>query len=301
MKVEFNNISISNATKHQPNFKGLYTPDKIKAFEKLVNQYKSTNPYLSGLDIFRMRESIESFNAFYKGTKSLNVDKITNEIYRKYKIPCDFKGDKIIAGCSALTANIFHKLKLVKPTSISKNRMDIDALGTCNPQNRSVGFAFDHNWENIQEEAILAKLCNHSSTGHFLKTFIHEFMHSVHVNNLYKLGQKTNIVNNPYGQRLKLIQQNPVLVSKALVDGAKPFTKGNAQNYIMQKVSNYGSTKPVEMYAEIGTEMITSVLDKKTILPKRDPFVFKNFTEDKFLMSVMDDFWNGNFEKYINK
>lgn len=303
MKLENNyNKSLNFKTstiKSKPNFKGYYTPAKLREFEALVKEYSVKNPYLTGTDINKMRASIKSFNAFYKGTKTLSPDRISNELYHKFGIPSDFKGDKFVAGCSALTANIFHRLHLPQPSALSKKRLESGVLGSCNPQNRNVSFAFDTNWENVQDETIIAKLLNHSSSGHFLKTFIHEFMHSVHVSNLHKLGQQAVNGILPNGQRIQFLQQNPAMVSRALNEGAVPFTQGSAKKYVMQKVSTYGSSKPVEMYAEIGTEMITDVLDTKNLLPKNNPFVFKNFTQDKFLMGMMDDFWNGNFEKYI--
>jgi hypothetical protein len=80
---------------------------------------------------------------------------------------------------------------------------------------------------------------------------------------------------------------------------SRDFRHGNLQDYIAQKVSTYGSTKPVELYAEIGTKMIANSLDSKTIMPVNNPFVFRQFTQDKFLMTMMDDFNKGDFNKYL--
>ena len=45
--------------------------------------------------------------------------------------------------------------------------------------------------------------------------------------------------------------------------------------------------------------MVTDTLDKRTLRPTHNPFVFKDFTQDKKLMEMMEDFYNGRFEKYI--
>ena len=56
---------------------------------------------------------------------------------------------------------------------------------------------------------------------------------------------------------------------------------------------------PAEMFAEIGAKLIANSLDMRTLRPAYNPFAFKNFTQDKYLMQMMDDFYNGRFEKYL--
>ena len=283
-------------------FKGYYDADKIKLFEKYLEYYKRANPYLKKTDISTMRNSISSYNAFLKGAETINPVNVENQIYKKMGIPAHFDNDKHLASMVALALNIFKKLNFVLPTSIKKGPLEYGTRAICSTKDRSVIFSSLEDWSNTQESQIMERFENHTSTGHFLRTPIHEFMHSVHIAQLNKLAYiKEKVTENAYGKWLSMVLKIPDFKTEMANDAGTPFKEGNAMQYIIQHVSGYGATRPCEMFADKGAQMIADSLDFKTILPKHNPFVLKNFTEDKYINKMLDDFWMGNFSKYIQE
>lgn len=61
---------------------------------------------------------------------------------------------------------------------------------SCSTTDRVVTFNSLMDWSDTQEEQILERMKNFVSSGHFLRTPIHEFMHSVHLVNLHKLAEE---------------------------------------------------------------------------------------------------------------
>lgn len=292
-------IQSNQAAKTPKNFKAFYSPAQIKQLEEYIMTNRHLNPHMTGIDISKLRESIASFNAFYNGTKMLNPQNISNELYHKMGIPSDFRGDKILAGCSALAANIFHKLGLPQPKGIYKDALGQGIMGSCNGLTREVRFTNDFDWSMVQNEAIQSKVCNFSSSGHFLKTFLHEFFHNVQVKQLHDINVKrtsSSLINSKVYQ---ILGHNPNFETRSLWQNGSEIRNLSAKSYIQEKVSLYGATLPAEAYTETATKMVTDTLDKMTLRPRNNPFVFKNFTQDKKLMEMMDDFYNGKFEKYI--
>lgn len=296
-------INHSQTTASKTHFTGYYSPQQVKNLEQYIYNSRKLNPNITGNDIIKMRESIASFNAFYEGTKTLNPERVSNDLYKKFQIPSDFRGDKILAGCSALAANIFHKLKLPQPKGIYKNTLNPGVLGNCNAYTRVLNFTDNFHWAEVQQEALEAKIRNHSSSGHFLKTFLHEFMHNYHVKRIQDIARSTNptyemqSIMNSAG--FTAIKQQPYLETKMIAQNGAPITNLIAKTYIQQKLSAYGATLPAEMFAETGAKLIADSLDMKTLRPTHHPFAFKDFTQDKFLMQMMNDFYNGKFDKYI--
>ena len=286
-------------TKSNQNFGRYFDPKMMKWFEDYLAQARQTNPYLTAKDIATMRNSISSFNAFYKGAQQVNPVNIENEIYKKFGIPAKFYGDNFLASMVALSLNIFKKLKMPLPTSVSKGVLENHVNASCFPHDRSVVFNSLVDWSDTQVEAIVGKLHGITSTGHFLRTPLHEFMHSVNVAKLKELAakkmQQVNSINSPNIRKLLTMD----FYTPKVIEGAYPIKNKAAADYIAKNVSEYAATKPVEMFADIGAKMIADNLNYKTLLPQRHPFAFKDFTEDKYLMQIMNDVWNGNFEKYI--
>ncbi len=298
--MQINLFPSNNVNSNKNKSFGRYFDDRmVKWFERTLCEVRNTNPYLTDKDIATMRNSITSFNAFYKGAETINTVRIENEIYKKFGIPAHFNGDKYLAGLVSLTLNIFKKLNLPLPAMISKQRLRPTTNASCNPADRSVVFNSLVDWSDTQFEAIAQKFTHFSSSGHFLKTPLHEFMHSVNVARLKEIAmKKTQFVNSLNSQSIKKLLSMDFYTPKT-IEGALPIKNKMAADYIQKNVSIYASTKPVEMFADIGTKMIADNLDYKTLLPKKHPFAFKDFTEDKYLMQIMNDVWNGNFDKYI--
>lgn len=297
-------VNTNSSQKQNPAFTAYYSPQGVQQLEKyIIDMSKQSGSRLTNTDIITMRKSISSFNAFYDGAKTVNPQRISNDLYSKFKIPSDFKGDKILAAASALAANIFHQLKLPQPKGIFKAPLGAGIMGDCSVGTRVVRFTDGFYWPDVQNEAIKAKVNNFSSTGHFLKTFIHEFMHNYHIKRLNDVtaGAQTNpvfasIKNSPL---FKAVCQQQNLVTKTFVQNGTEITNAQTKDYIAAKLSQYGSTMPAEMFAEAGAKLISDSLDMRTLRPSHDPFAFKNFTQDKYLMQMMDDFYNGKFDKYL--
>ncbi len=293
-------MKISSGTSApKTSFSGYYDAEKLRQFEKLLDYYRKVNPYLKKTDIVTMRNSISSYNAFLKGARSVNPVNVENQIYKRMGIPAHFENDKYLASLSAITLNIFKKLKLPLPTGLKKAPLEPHVRASCSTSDRVVTFNSLMDWSDTQEEQILERMNNLVSSGHFLRTPIHEFMHSVHLVNLHKLAaEKQQRIAN-LGGWLKQTFGTIDYKARMINDGGTFFKNGNASRYIYENVSKYGATRPVEMFADKCAQMIADTLDYKTLLPKKHPFAFKYFTEDKYLMKMMDDFWMGNFSDYI--
>lgn len=298
-KMKINSINYNNKDNNKPSFKRYYDAVLMKEFEGWIKQYKKVNPYLKGEDIAVMRKSIDSFNAVYKGVQTTSVQNIENQIYNKFHIPADFKGDKFIAAMSALTLNIFQKLRLPLPTGLYVKPLENHVSGCCDTMRRFVTFNQNQDWSDIQRLTAREKFLNWSSTGHFLKTPIHEFMHSVHLSNLHKLAAQKQQKINAIQSKLLRDFLNMDFKTNMINQAGSPLIDKTANSQVLTKVSRYGSSTPAEMYADIGAKMISYILDRKTLLPTKNPFVFKDFTEDKYLMKMMNDVWAGNITGYI--
>lgn len=297
--MKINNTNKNIYTNSTPSFKRYFDANMRKNFERMVDYYKRINPYLKDEDIMVMQNSIDSFNAVYKGAQTINTTNVENQIYNKFHIPTDFKGNKFLASMTALTLNIFQKLRLPLPTGIKVAPQKGNIAGSCSTYTREITFNANEDWSDVQYCMIYQKLENWSSSGHFLSTPVHEFMHSVHLFNLHKLAaQKQQIVDSLYSKMLRdflKMDFKTTMINQA----GSPLINKNANRAVNQKVSEYGSSTPAEMFADIGAKMITYNLDRKTILPSKNPFVFKDFTEDKHMMQIMNDVWKGNVSQYI--
>src|SRR5574344_2250078 len=91
---------------NKPSFTG-FNPAQIDVagMNKLIDEAVNKGG-ISWVDVETMRESINSFVAFMKGIDLINPKQIENDLYKKFNISSNFQGNKIVAGCTALTANI---------------------------------------------------------------------------------------------------------------------------------------------------------------------------------------------------
>lgn len=235
------------------------------------------------------------FNAVYRGAQDVNPDTMARQIADKFHINCDFGNNPLIASFTALTSNIFHKLKLAQPTNVLLRDLSgtvhyKDTLGICavHPfdsdiyQNlretfplRSVVINSAQNWDLIQNDMIRYKNSNHMSTNHFLAPFIHEYMHSAHYDNLVKR----------FGSG-----------SSMMAKLQKKFKNQDTIYMLQRETSDYGSTSPCEMFAEEMTELVVDSLNPKTIMP--DELLFKmNRMKEIFAMDkLLDACWNGDIK-----
>ena len=266
-------------------FKGMI-PEKVLLDLKKQNTAES----------LKLLNSCKGFNAVYRGAENLNPDKIAREMADRFNIGTDFGNNPLVASFSALTTNIFHKLGFALPSNVVLK----DLRGTCYSKTlgifcsssydsdltRKFGTSFplktviineSRDWSSIQDYMMHAKQVNHSSTGHFLDVFIHEFMHNAHFSNLQQRFGKNG--------------------SKIMHKLQKEFTNKDTIAMIKKETSNYGATKPCEMIAEEMTELVVDSLNPKTILP--DEMIFRmNRLKEPFQMDkLIDACWNGDVKQ----
>lgn len=148
-----------------------------------------------------------------------------------------------------------------------------------------------------------------SSTNHFLHTFIHEWVHNVHTDVLYRMfgydgtcpmaRQRYNSLNGYY------YDPNPY------VSGIGLLTKMRNTNYIpeakkviQKEISEYAAGRrntitneeiggnPFEVVAETITKKIVKTLNPNTLMPERNPFA-SNGNEDNFFQDIFNKAWYG--------
>ena len=266
------------------NFKGFIPESTLKALRK-----QNTQESVSALN------SCLGFNAVLKGAYSVNPDKVARELQDKFHINADFGNNPVFAAFSALTVNIFQKLGFAKPPSILlkdfrgtiyESYLGICATYPCDNSLyrkfhedfplRSVIMNRQQNWESIQERMLVLKKQKLLSTSHFLAPFIHEFVHSAHLDNLIK----------KYGNGSKLMGKFQ-----------KEFKNADTISLIKKETGNYASTSPCEMVAEEMTQLIVDSLNPKTILPNEMIFKMQRAKEPFNMDFLIDACWNGDVAK----
>ncbi len=120
---------------------------------------------------------------------------ITHELKMRYGMNCDFAGNPFLAECVQKISNVFDNLfgRSSLPRSVTCEPLFYGILGTFYHQNKSISFnsnssCFD-NMEKLKEESESAYhflLPNEFSSLHPACTFVHEFSHSAHYDNLAK-------------------------------------------------------------------------------------------------------------------
>ena len=243
--------------------------------------------------------------------KNLDIGRVSAHM-QKLGIENNFEGNKIVAACSALTTNIFLKLGFKPPTGVfvtpfKKLSSDLNnALGFCMPDTsqycapqleklygrrfniRSVFFNSDINWNNLQKDVDLGRATNHASTAHPLHTFLHEFVHNVHIDHIYKkFGfSKPNNLGYKSGngeQILARLQGMPLVTHKQAVKTT---------------VSDYGTKDPIELVAENMTDLIVDSLNPYSLRPQKNPFTFSAFLNGKTVDEIFKRAWHGCLGAY---
>ena len=212
------------------------------------------------------------------------------QFFAKRGIPTYFTDNQVIAGCSQMTAKIFEKLRLPLPNGVftydaSVNQDLSNTLGVCFNKpvgiggnifaSQSVGFnrILDSSsifLDNIANSGIYGK---EKSSTHFLRTFIHEFIHAAHMKNVIK-----KVVNTRDITPLINLQN-------------KNFDKWKS---LMQLyASKYSTTDLQEFIAELYTKHIADSLAPDTILPKYNPIAKAHKGLHSKLSEIVQKAWNG--------
>ncbi len=248
-----------------------------------------------------------------------DVVEISKKLAQK-GIPTDFKDNKVIAWCCDKTVGILEELnnrfgqKLALPSAIEVEnfeRLNVEntnILSTCNmlptklrknsaerTPPRGIFFNSLYNFENIDKIADDDYVIGLSSTPHFLNFSLHEVIHSAHEYRLLdRLGAKT------LARELDLYKNQ-----KQVTEYQQKYREK------VLKICAYAETDPFEAIACDMSRVIADSLDKKTLLPTRNPFIgtpyeklsfwqrvnIPNCSDDERpLQEILRRFWNGKFD-----
>jgi len=221
---------------------------------------------------------------------SVNVGEVEKSFANK-GIIADFNGNKVAAACSEMTARIFEKLGLPIPPKIGATKFNeykelipnSNCLGVCytvagthdlSPP-KTVFFNTNYmenidQWNSVKDNSVYD---HYSSTDHFLGTFVHEFIHSAHFDNLYK--------KHGYDSGIKIISK----LRNAKIDNLKPF--------FVNHVSKYSSTNLLELVAESRSKDITMALDENGTGLLFNPFIEAKRIHHSRLNEILKAAWNG--------
>ena len=256
--------------------------------------------------------------------KSCDTAKISR-YFQEHNIKTDFRGNKTIAWCSLKSFEIIKRfnqmfcLNLGLPNGIFVE--DFKALRCKNEQ--ALGFLNfaptklyiendkiidgktiffneykDYNysrgnqiWESIDEIADNNYESGFSTTDFFLETFLHEFVHAVHEDNLLqKLGP-----------------------NKTLKQLRKAFNSKNIEKFredkaiLFKDICHYAMQNPLEAIACDISKRTISAIDKETLQPKinfieKSPYDNRsfikqilNFLDKDEASRLLGKYWRGNF------
>ena len=248
---------------------------------------------------------------------------ISKEI-SKYGVPSDFKNDKMLAWCSLkcveIISNInkkFH-LNLALPKGIFvedfSNIKDLkeDSLAFCNitrerlyknskkqvaPRTILINKEIDKktSWVSLDQLADENYENGRAATDYFLDIFLHEFIHSAHINNVIKRRSQYSAIIS----MLDSIEEKYLL----------KFDKKLGQ-IIFDNICSYATDNPMEAVACDLARRIINSIDKNNITVeknplKNSPYLRKNIfrfidmkeaDKSKILNKYLTNFWNGRFE-----
>lgn len=268
----------------------------------IYSQGASVIPFTASTNILRdyiYQKSLIKHNAL---AKELDVGAV-RDYFQSLGIPYDMSDfsldiQKIIGYCCFNTSEIFRQLNMVLPVKLVSEYMDNNlTLGACyfasgyNKPIRTVVFNPNYDWDDF----IMSFNDNngHFSTGHFLHTFIHEFVHNINFHRIYsKFGCPEP---NP------MYYYNPDVARIMNAFNSKIYDNdGNVlnNNYISDDVritlkdsSGYGSTLLPETLAEEITRNIVNCLDLMELRLNKNPFPV--YIPNPKLNQVVYEAWEG--------
>lgn len=252
-----------------------------------------------------------------------NISKISKEFARN-GINTDFKNNKVIAWCSFKSLEIIqnlnkkYRLNLSLPNGIyvedfnNLRIQDKDSPGFCNaapselyagnigntivPENVIFFNSFkdfqsgekNEIWDNI--DSISDKLYRDkcSATDFFLETFLHEFSHCIHLNNMtQKLGGET-------------------LVKQLKKTFSAQYLRDFHSKYgdMLKQICNYAAKNPIEAVGCDFSKRLIQSLNKNNLIPQNN-FMYKSpyeprrglsiFKREEQMEAGLRKFWNGKF------
>lgn len=255
-------------------------------------------------------------------------------LFKQLGVNADFKNNRAIAYCCGIVNDIFetltNKYKLpfgAKPPSLTVyhdndliNYADRDCLGFCLPDSariilgkgvyeaRSV-FYNNERMKTLSEMDALAEAQHRSgfnSTNHFLHTIIHEWVHNIHNDLLYRVFgydgtcpktlQRYNTFNgvyydpNPYVSGIEHLKR---MQASRYTSQQREIIKKEISEYAAGRRVRSGSIQggnPFELIAETITKEVVDVLDPNTLMVTQNPF-YQAGIHDKKLTDLVNNAW----------
>lgn len=288
---------------------------KIPAINKILN-IQQFNPYAKNINAnweYLYVKSCHLHHANIMGTQPERIEKY----FEQQGIPATFRAGseyakKFVAYCCYQASEIFKQLRHVLPSSIDmydfsklNPKPNATALTTYGPMFkypvRTVLFnTFEEklfttsytgrqiplNWENFFEYQVSQYRNGSLSTPHFLSPFLHEFAHSLHDDNLFRL-KGCHIAGSPYKYEPKV---GPLMeVLNKPISELNPNLGQTIEN-IRHSISIYGGTTLPETFAEYYTNNAINNMDLFSLRLTSNPFKFK---EDKNILAILSEAWDG--------
>lgn len=211
---------------------------------------------------------------------SINPSKYENIFKDTYGIETSFLNNKSIALANTLCANIFvtlarkFKMNLVFPPVITaynyKNLIAKDSASNfCIPDTkevlnndypypgRSIFFINSGNFNRINEITEYQYRNKKTSSSHFLSPFIHEWLHSLHLDYIYNkfgYGGDCDYLKKIYPKKMSFIN------GFELLKKLETKTLTTEENNIIFDILGEYSTKPQNQYLEICSETFTKFI-----------------------------------------
>ena len=234
---------------------------------------------------------------------SINSNQVEKHFVKNYGIETNFLSNKSAILANQLCLDIFENLSkklninfLVPPaifiyeknqlinSQLSANFCISDTQEVLKNEypfvGRSIFFRNFKNLEEINENSELQFSSKIASSSHFLAPFIHEWIHSFHLDYIFKnfgYGGDCEYLNEIYPtkqQKITGIQLLKYLESRVL---------SSKENEIIADVLGKYSTLPVNQYLEIFSETLTK-------------FICESLNGDKLIKNPIDQFRNASVE-----
>lgn len=253
-------------------------------------------------------------NQLKREIATCDVTKVSS-YFSKYKITSDFQNNKTVAWCVLKCFEILKSLNqkynvnLGYPNGIfveDFNKLNIDKTGVLGFTNfaptklylnkdsiipEKTIFFDKLDWNKIDEIADENYTFGTSTTDFFLETFLHEFTHVVHENNLLNNKSGADVIK--------------FLLTMLNSDFINSFQK-KYSNFI-RTICNYALENPLETVACDISKRIISCIDKNTLLPqynfidtspyKKLPLLKKIILQNSSkntLYTLLNPIWQGN-------
>ncbi len=266
----------------------------------------------------------------------LSAPNIEDSFKTVYGVDAKFNNNRAAACCAGTVADIFSKLseflgvpfstvppkiRMFTPGQTLIENVD-DAIGFCIPNScyvlknepvfelRSLFFNDKYKtFTDIDRCAEEHYRGGWSSSNHFLHTHIHEWVHNIHTDLLYRLFgydgtcpmalQRYNSLNgrhydpNPFisGLSHQIKMQNMSYTpeaSKIIKKQISTYAAGETN----PQTGKFVGGNPMEVVAEFITKKVTEVLHPDTLMPTHNPFYYNN-KEDSLLIDIFLKAWNG--------